>query len=193
MNGGNMNSSEITLHQFFALKEDALSTIESSKGIGAIKEKIQKEITAIKWPVALNEITKKVGDLLNISVIDIMVKAWNKYRELLKYTDKEKYPPDVSVLVPLAEHTIKSEHKPYVEILINEKPVGRVDFNINISLTLKGIVLKIQDGKIKEIKTGSCKGKGNVKLEDFVIMEKETESISLPGSINLGDGVAIAP
>ena len=193
MNGGNMDSSEITLHQFFAPKEDALSTIESSKRMEALKEKIQKESTAIKWPVALNEITKKVGDLLNISVIDIMVKAWNKYRELLKYTDKEKYPPDVSVLVPLTEHTIKSEHKPYVEILINEKPVGKIDFNINISLTLKGMILKIQDGKIKEIKTGSCKGKGNVKLEDLVIMEKETESISLPGSINLGDGVAIAP
>lgn len=188
-----MDSSEITLHQFFALKEDALSTIEPSKRMEALKEKIQKESTAIKWPVALNEITKKVGDLLNISVIDIMVKAWNKYRELLKYTDKEKYPPDVSVLVPLTEHTIKSEHKPYVEILINEKPVGKIDFNINISLTLKGMILKIQDGKIKEIKTGSCKGKGNVKLEDLVIMEKETESISLPGSINLGDGVAIAP
>lgn len=193
MNGGNMDSSEITLHQFFALKEDALSTIESSKGMEALKEKIQKESTAIKWPVALNEITKKVGDLLNISVIDIILKAWNKYRELLKYTDKEKYPPDMSVLVPLAEHTIKSEHKPYLEILINEKPAGKIDFNINISLTLKGMILKIQDGKIKEIKTGSCKGKGNVKLEDFVIMERETDSISLPGSINLGEGVAIAP
>lgn len=192
MNGGNMDSSEITLHQFFALKEDALSTIESSKGMEALKEKIQKESTAIKWPVALNEITKKVGDLLNISVIDIMVKAWNKYRELLKYTDKEKYPPDVSVLVPLAEHTIKSEHKPYVEILINEKPVGRVDFNINISLTLKGIILKIRDGKIQEIQTGSCKGKGTIKCEDFIIMEKETESFPLPGSINLGEGVPIA-
>ncbi len=188
-----MDSSEITLDQFFAMKEDALSTIESSKGMEALKEKIQKESTTIKWPVALNEITKKVRDLLSISVIDIMVKAWNKYRELLKYTDKEKYPPDVSVLVPLAEHTIKSEHKPYLEILINDKAVSRIDFDINISLILKGIILKIQDGKIKEIKTGSCKGKGNVKLEDFVIMEKETESISLPGSINLGDGVAIAP
>ncbi len=187
-----MDSSEITLHQFFALKEDALSTIESSKGMEALKEKIQKESTAIKWPVALNEITKKVGDLLNISVIDIMVKAWNKYRELLKYTDKEKYPPDVSVLVPLAEHTIKSEHKPYLEILINDKAVSRINFDINISVVLKGMILKIQDGKIKEIKTGSCKGKGNVKLEDFVIMEKETESISLPGSINLGEGIPIA-
>ena len=34
-----MDSSEITLHQFFALKEDALSAIESSKGMEALKEK----------------------------------------------------------------------------------------------------------------------------------------------------------
>ncbi len=187
-----MDSLDITLNQFFPLKEDVFSTIDSSKGITSLKEKIQKESTEINWTIALNEITEKVKDLLNINVVDIMVKAWNKYGELLKYTDKEKYPPDVSVLVPLVEHKIKSEHKPYLEILINDKSIGKINFNINISLTLKGIILKIQDGKIKEIKTGSCKGKGILKLEDFVIMEKESESISLPGSINLGEGVSIA-
>lgn len=93
----------------------------------------------------------------------------------------------------MAEHTIKSEHKPYIEILINDKSVGKIDFNINISLTLKGIILKIRDGKIQEIQTGSCKGKGTIKCENFVILEKETESISLPGSINLGEGIPIVP
>jgi hypothetical protein len=192
MNGGNMDSSEITLHQFFALKEDALSKIESSKGVETLKEKFLKDIAGIKWPVAFSEIIKKVEDLLNISISDIMVAAWNKYRIFLKYTDREKYKPEETFFVPLAEHTIKSEHKPSIEILINDKLIGKINFDINIALTLKGFILKIQDGKIKEIKTGTCKGKGNVKLEDFVIMEKETESISLPGSINLGEGVTIA-
>lgn len=196
MNGGIMNNLEITLNQFFSLKELAqsrLSTIESSEKMSLLKEKVSKEIKEIRWPVTFNEIIKKVEDLLNISVSDIMVSAWNKYRELLKYTDKGKYPPDVSVLVPLAEHTIKSVHKPSIEILINDKPVGKIDFDINIALTLKGFILKIQDGKIKEIKTGNCKGKGTIKCEDFVILAKETESFPLPGSINLGEGVAITP
>lgn len=194
MNGGNMNNTQITLNNFFPLKElsqDQLSKIESGRGISTLKEKISRDVTGIKWPVALNEITRKVEDLLDISVIDIFLTAWNKYRILLKYTDKKKYSSNETFFIPLAEHTIKSEHKPYIEILINDKSVGKIDFNINISLTLKGIILKIRDGRIQEIQTGSCKGKGTIKCEDFVIMEKETESISLPGSINLGEGVPI--
>ena len=111
---------------------------------------------------------------------------------LLKYTDKGKYSPNDIFLVPLAEHTIKSEHKPYLEILINDKSVGRIDFSINVALTLKGFILKIQDAKIKEIQTGTCKGRGTIQCEDIVIMEKETGSFPLPGSITLGDGVPIA-
>lgn len=189
-----MNNLEITLNQFFSLKElsqSRLSTIESSEKMSLLKEKVSKEIKEIRWPVTFSEIIKKIEDLLNIGTTDIMVMAWNKYRILLKYTDKKKYSSNETFLVPLAEHIIKSEHKPYIEILINDKSVGKIAFNINISLTLKGIILKIRDGKIQEIQTGSCKGKGTIKCEDFVIMEKETESISLPGSINLGEGVPI--
>jgi len=193
-----MNNAQISLKNFFTFQEKdlsqtGLSSIELSNTFTSLKERILKEAKEIRWPVTFNEIIKKVEDLLNVGINDIMVTAWNKYRILLKYTDKEKYSPNETFLVPLSEHTIKSEHKPYIEILINDKSVGKIDFNINISLTLKGIILKIRDGKIQEIQTGSCKGKGTIKCYDFVIMEKETESFSLPGSINLGEGVPIVP
>jgi hypothetical protein len=145
----------------------------------------------VKWPVAFDIIVKKITDILDIGILDIMVMAWNKYRMLLKYADREKYPPGETLLVPLVEHTIKSEHRPFIEILINDKPVGKVEFNITISLMLKGIILKIQDGKIKGVTTGTCKGKGTIKCENIVILEKETAPISLPGSIDLGEGIPI--
>jgi hypothetical protein len=186
-----MDSSESTLNQFFSIQEKTLSKIKSSKSMEALKKRVEKEVTAIKWSAAFQEVIKQIEDLLNIRVVDIMTMAWNKYRALLKYTDKEKYSPNDTFLVPLAEHTIKSEHKPYLEILINDKSVGKIDFSINIALTLKGFILKIQDAKIKEIQTGTCKGKGTIKCEDVVIMEKETESFPLPGSIILGEGIPI--
>ncbi|MBI4468835.1 MAG: hypothetical protein HY650_05870 [Acidobacteria bacterium] len=122
-----------------------------------------------------------------------MVGAWNKYRPLLKYADRSKYPPEEVALVPLAEHTISSEHHPYVEIMWGEQSLGKLEFGIELEITLEGIVLKNQDGKIKEIKTGTCKVKGTVKYADLVILEKDSEEISLPGPIDLGEGVAIKP
>ena len=186
-----MDSSEITLNHFFPIQEDTLSKFKSMKSMEALKERVEKEMPAIKWSAAFQEVIKQIEDLLDIRVVEIMAMAWNKYRVLLKYTDKEKYSPNDTFLTSLVEHTIKSEHKPYLEILINDYSVGKIDFSINVSLTLKGFILKIQDAKIKEIQTGTCKGKGTIKCEDVVIMEKETESFPLPGSIILGAGIPI--
>lgn len=179
-----MNSSGITLNKIFSFKEKDLS----HKFLSEIES---NEVKGIKWPVASNEIMKKMGDLLNISIMDIMVKAWNKYGFLRKYLNNKNYLPDETILVPLSKHTIKSEHHPYIEILIDERPVKKIMFNITVALTLKGIILKIQGGKIKEIQTGDCVGSGSITYKDTTILKKDFVSISLPGSVELRDGVPI--
>ena len=68
--------------------------------------------------------------------------------------------------MPLAEHTAKSEHHPYVEILLKEQPVGQIVFDLEFSLALEGFVLKIQDGTIREIHTGSGKGECSLSGRD---------------------------
>ncbi|MFB0509742.1 MAG: hypothetical protein ACETVX_04540, partial [bacterium] len=100
-----MNSSQITLKQFFAFQEknlnqDRLSAIESSDKLSPIKQKALEKAKAIKWHTLFKESVKQTEDLLNINLAqDIMVKAWNKSGQLLKYLDKEKYPPDQTFLV----------------------------------------------------------------------------------------------
>ncbi len=190
-----MNSSPITLSQFFSsekeLWREKLSLIESAEGMSLLKDKVIKE-ARVKWPVVLDIAVEKITDILDISILDIMVRSWQKYADLLKYLDKRKYPPNETILVPMAKHTIKSEHHPFLEILINNQPVGKkVEFNITVTLVLEGIALKIQDGKIKGVATGTCQGKGTIKCENRLILEKKTESISLPGSIDLGEGIPI--
>jgi hypothetical protein len=193
-----MNTVPLTLSQFFSLKDkelspDRLSAIESGEQVSAVKGLVLKQTKGVGWGVIKDEIFKKLVDLLEISIPYILVAAWNKYEILLKYLDREKYPPNESFLVPLAEHCITSEHHPYVEILVNDQPVGKIGFDINVALTLEGIILKIQDGKIKEIFTGTCKGKGTISCDNIVILEKKTESVPLPGSIDLAQGIPIAP
>lgn len=193
-----MNVAPLTLTQFFSLQNKELlpaklSTLESSGQVSTVKEAVAKQAKGVGWGVIEDQIFEKLKDLLAISIPDILVAAWNKYQILLKYLDREKYPPNESFLVPLAEHCITSEHHPYVEILVNEQPVGKIGFDIKVALTLEGIILKIQGGKIKEIFTGTCKGKGTISCDNIVILEKKTESVALPGSIDLGQGVPIAP
>jgi hypothetical protein len=193
-----MNDSQITLKQFFSLNAEKLSekelSIVGSEGqTSSLQEMVLKEAKNIKWPGVFSAIVEKIEELLDIGIPDIMVKAWAKYKTLFKYTDREKYPPDQTVLVPLVEHKIESEHHPHIDIMIDDKPIAKLEFQIDIELMLKGMVLKIRDGKIKDVKMGSCEGKGSIKCGESVILEKEMEPFSLPSSIDLGDGIPIRP
>ncbi len=192
-----MNQPSITLNKFFLEREEDLSSkrlsaLESALKVVSLRGTILRDAKAVGWPATWSEIVEKMKDLLDIGIPEIMVSAWNKYRILVKYLDREKYPPGETFLVPLAEHTIRSIHHPFIEILINDQSVGKIQFDLDLSFDLKGATLKIQDGKIKEILVGSCKAKGVIKFEDVVILERETDSIDLPGRISLGEGLPIS-
>ena len=191
-----MMESPPTLAGFFSLEERPLTSerlppAEKHAKLAEVRDKIGKAAPGLAWGVASAEILRSVADLLKISFTDIMVATWNKYHVLKKYKDRTKYPPDQVSLVPLAEHTITSEHHPYVDILVGEQSVARLDFTVKVALALKGFILKIRDAKIIEIHSGNLKGKGSLACEDFVLLEEETESFPLPATISLGEGIPI--
>jgi hypothetical protein len=192
-----MNNGAYTLKEFFSTgaksgSAEVKSKIEKTDQIAALREKILNAMGKSGWPVTLDEIYRKAVDLLDISVLDLLVGAWNKYQALKKYGDKGRYPPTQSVIVPLSEHTVKSEHRPYIEILVNDEPAGKITFEITLSFTVRGVMLLIQDGKIKNVKTGEVKGKGTLKCEGALLLAQESRPIPLPGSVDLGDGIPIA-
>ena len=187
-----MNNSDITLADIFlsdvkVLSKDQKSSIETSKQMEELKKTLQKEAKSFKWPSMLDQVTDKMVDLLGITIKDIMVGAWNKYHYLDKYLDKSKYTPDETILVPLVEHTIKSKHNPSIEILVNDQVIDDIKLDITVVFKLKGIILTIKDGKIRQIQTGICKVSGTVKCEQMMLAQKKLGTISLPGKISLDD------
>ena len=170
---------------------DIRSRVEKSDGILSLREKVSTVAGKPGWPAAVKEISRKTMDLLDLSIIDLLIAGWNTYQGLKKYLDKEKYRPTQSILVPLAEHTVQSEHHPHLEVYIKDECVGTISFEIRLILAARGVMLLVQDGMIKGIKTGEIKGKGYLKCEGALLLEQDFRSIPLPGSIDLGEGVQI--
>ena len=190
-----MNETAYTLRMFFSLggkaSPEVKSKLEKNDQTLQLREKISVAMGKNGWSAAFEEMYRKTTDLLDISVVDVLVGAWNTYQALKKYLDREKYPPTQSILVPLAEHTVKSEHNPHIDILVNDEPVGKIAFQIALTFTVRGVILIVQDGKIKGIKTGEVKGKGSLKCEGALLLEQDFRPIPLPGSVDLGDGIPI--
>lgn len=192
-----MVNSMLTLLDLFAgggkgLEISPNTELETVASVARMKEILKEKAHTLQWTSAKAEILEKIDDLLNVDLATVMSRAWKKYTKLLDYADAKRYPPDRSYLVPLAEHVIKSDHRPSLEILLNGELVGKIELQMNISLILKGFILTIQGGRIKAIHTGECQGAGALKCEDLVLIEKKSSSFRLPGIIDLGEGIPIS-
>lgn len=184
-----------TLSQFFPVKElseDQLAVIATSPDFDTIKEKLVKELKGVPIPDSFfQQVVKQLSDLLNIDIRAILVSAWSRSEPFLQYFDSKKYPPDETFLVPLAEHSITSQHFPSLKLYLDKIALGSIKFNVDVELKVKGAILKIQNGKIMEATIASCEGDGMVKLGDTPLLEKKMGYVPMYGSIDFGEGIAL--
>lgn len=187
MNKHNMTLAELFLNEDQSLEDTKKSLLSVEEYTKELQEKLSKEKNSISLSLFADELAEELLGLLNIELKSIMVASWNKYRLFHEYMDKSKNSPDEKILLPLAEHSIKSKYKPKIKIVFNteETATYTVAFEIDIELKLKGFLLVIKNQKIRKIQTGNCKASGLLKCEGAVLMKRDLMKISLPDTILL--------
>ncbi len=176
-----------------ALPDAAVVTLEGDSGMAGVREQLLR-VSAPEFAATVRDsLLESVKGVLATPLEDILGNALGTYRELLKYCDKTRHPPEEICVVPLSSRTIQSTHQPHVDILIDGVPKGKIDFEARIALTIEAVTLKIRDGKIWEIKTGACKAEGSLRCGSAVLAEKKMRPIALPGTVTFASGVPIAP
>jgi hypothetical protein len=150
----------------------------------ALHDKLAKEIKSVKT-ASLPDLAPKIGELFDIPIPVVLLGSWKKATEIQALLYKSKASPDETFFAGLAEHTINSEHHPCIEITIKEQTVKKIEFTMRLFFKVSSFVLKIKNGDIKEIQTGTCEVGGTLEYEGVRIVEKRFEPISLPGSVVL--------
>jgi hypothetical protein len=145
----------------------------------------------IAWSTAADTVADAILAALDVKLTDILAGAWSTLRELQDYADPARHPAEETALVPLARHKLRSTHHPSIEVMLGEDVIAKLEFTVALTLSLEGIVLKVRGGRIREIASGSYAGTGSLKLADAVLVERQTPSYIIPGSISLGDGIPI--
>ena len=186
-----MTKTSVTLNRFFSLRAGKTPAPQgrtaSPDRLEAFRERMKEQLKGIRWPATMPELSGKIGELLDIEIPDIMLSAWKKLDALKKSLDESRNALEEKIYLELAEHTIAADLHPYVEIRIKNIPVKKIEFTVKVALAVKGVILKLLNGRIREIRTGTCEVKGTVEYGDLVIAEKALEPIELPGSIELDE------
>lgn len=186
-----MNGDRITLGQILdrrrrELTEQDWSRLEAEGGAAKLAGAF-----AGLWAAARPGILERVDALLDIGLTEILARAWNTGRELHRYRDREAYPADRTFEVDLARHKVVSRHQPRVEVWAGGQKRGEVGFTAKVEISLEGIRLHIRDGRILKIETGDCQAKGSLHCESFLLCERKTSPLRLPGTLDLGEGLEI--
>ncbi len=184
---------------FFSGAEGGVA--DSDASLIDLKGEIEQQLPKISFKSVRKELDAKIGEVLNTGIDDVLIAAWKKYRGFQDYADPQKHPPEETILVPLAKHTIQSAHRPHVDLKIKDMQIGSVQLDVRLALELEGVVLKVQAGRILDVRAGSCKASGSLKCsveskvgaKELLSLEKETPKFQLRGAIPLGDGIAIPP
>lgn len=188
-----MTHTTTNLRQLFALEEkpaDGPAPAWQDK----LRERLDQEVTTIKWTAAMPDLVGKIGELLDLEIPGLLMLGWKKADEIAKALAESVETPDESIFLGLAEHEITSEHKPYIEIrLLKYVPLRkRIEFTVTLAAKLAGIELEIKNGAISRITAGSCEGSGTLALEELQLAEKKFGTIRLDG-LSFYEHVLAAP
>jgi len=184
-----MNDAAPTLDNFFQYRQTCvdgskeLKALDSSDSLNRVREKAGNAVKKNPLPVTADQLRDPIGGLLDISLLDIIVRAWNEHSLFEKYLDPEKYDPKESVLISLKRHSISSSHSPHIDVSLNGQKLGQIDFQIDLALTIEGIILELRGGELREIRFGNMKGRGTLKCEDLVLLKRDTGTIEFPGKV----------
>jgi hypothetical protein len=179
-----MADTPVTLRRVFEIPEDD-EPDESPGRWKAAQDRIREEVKGIKLPAAMPDLAPKICQLFDVKIPDVLLTSWKKVDALKALLEKSKKAPEQTMYLELADHTINCEQKPHIDMKLKNVSVKKIEFLVKLTFKLKGFVLKIKEGKVKEMETGSCEVQGTVSYAGQVIAEKKMAPIKLPGSIPL--------
>jgi hypothetical protein len=178
-----MSESAITVREVFDLPQPG-SPEESSPRWQTLREWMGQEVKGIK-SAAMPDIAAKIAELLEVPIPTIFLTSWKKSDAIRKLLDESRGTPDAKMHLELAEHTINSQHRPHIEIRIQNTTVKTIEFTLRLQFKLKGFILRIQNGSIKDMQTGTCEVKGTLEYQGLAVVEKKLAPINLPVTIPL--------
>lgn len=169
-----------TMYEFFSpAPGDVVKALDHAAG-GA------KLAASVPAGLIRSAVEDELKDLIDISLIGVMLRAWKKYELVRKYLGQNAPQTAETKLVPLLEHTIESSHEPYIQVLRANVPIVKVKFKVSIEIAVEALVLRVRAGRIQEIAAGRFIASGSLGCEGVTVAEKSLKPLNIPAGYSIG-------
>ena len=166
-----------------AVSEDAAGRIEG--GLAGCGVAVSPDIGA---GAVLGRLEESLG---RIGLREVLVSGWKSLRDLQQYRDPARHPPEETAVVRVGKHAIPSEHKPKVEVTLNDVKVGALEFPLKLALEIASAELVVRDGRIWKVLAPEIVGSAELSFEGFLLKRSTVGPYHLPGGIEIEGGAPI--
>lgn len=140
--------------------------------------------------VARRELADATNGLMSANLADVVAAGWKKYDALKKAARATRDDPGAKELVSLITHKIASSHHPSVDLYLDGKSIATVEIELEVALTIAGVIAVVQRGRLTEIQSGSCTASGSLAVQGIDMIERQRK-FDLYGAVRLGHGVPL--
>jgi hypothetical protein len=166
-----------------------VDTLERKGGLGAVSDALGGLSEAGQATVT-EEIATVAAGLAAIDISAVLVSAWSKYAALADAARATVADPAAHRVVDVAAHEITSEHKPYVDVLVNEVRVTRVAVELRLVFLIVGLAATVRQGRLVGLRGGRCDLTASLAVERVPVASRPWQ-LDLPLVVRLGDGVPL--
>ncbi|HJX82911.1 MAG TPA: hypothetical protein VJ723_01060 [Candidatus Angelobacter sp.] len=186
-----MPDAPITLRTLFEPDDNFYNQLMTAgeQELGESKDRATRLVHSLRWQAIAGELRARAPEMLNVDVMDLLTGAWEKYRVLSDLAEESRLAKEPEFF-PLGDHTIHVEVHPYLEVRIGSFS-STITLDVTADLELKMLTLKIENGRITAIQSGSCEGCGEIKYKQLCLLNPTFKSVQLPGQIKLGAGIPL--
>lgn len=164
--------------------QDLLTANAQQHGVGATVGRAVGGLGQAGRQAVCQEVAHLADSLLDLDVSDVLVHAWKKHQLLAAACQRTAAHPAGEELVRLASHTIRSTHRPCVQVFVDDVLVTTVDLTLSLTFAVHGLLAVVRGGHIVGLRAGTCAATAALDCESVRITDS-TLTFDIPGTIHL--------
>jgi hypothetical protein len=126
---------------------------------GYIADQLSRErhLPKAAYRLLNSRITALAVEFLDQDVAGLVLSGLGACRELVRAAEETSADPEDEVVVHLADpYRITAQQKPYVDVLVDERPAAKVTFDLDITVELCETSVAVRNGAMTAIDCTAC-------------------------------------
>jgi hypothetical protein len=123
--------------------------------LGSLGDALQR-VSQAGRQAAGDQVAAVAHGLFDLDLGDLVIAGWRKQGDLASAAERTAANPGSSEVVELASHRISSVHRPYVDLLVDDVHVATLDFELDLELLVRALVVTVRNGQIISLHSGTC-------------------------------------